>query len=64
MRTLDEMTVRESGRVFVLSVRDAAGETIEFEASPAQLGEAARALADAHDGRSEGGGGVYQKPLG
>ena len=64
MRTLDGMTVREAGQGFVLSVRDAAGETIEFAASPAQLGEAARALADAHEGRSEGGGGVYQKPLG
>ena len=64
MRTLDGITVRESGRGFVLSLRDAAGETIEFEASPAQLSAAARALAEAHEARAEGGGGVYQKPLG
>ena len=64
MRKLDGVTVRESGQGFVLSVRDATGETIELEASAAQLEAAARALADAHAGRREGGGEVYQKPLG
>ena len=64
MRTMEGITVREAGEGFVISVRDAAGETFEFEASSAQLEAAVRALTEADAGRGEPGGGVYQKPLG